>query len=189
MPDYGTKPILISVAGGVFIYSGFKGLTISQTIRDLVSGKNPAKDAAQIGGDGGTGGVPGSFDERKSRTVNVGAAQAGREYPPAQARAMAKQMAESYGWSSGQQWSALVTLWNNESGWRNTAYNKASGATGIPQAVPPTKLPAAGQAPTFDPAAQIGWGLSYIKERYGNPVSALRFWMRTDPRPYPGHWY
>lgn len=181
------KPILISVAGGVFLYSGIKGLTISQTVRDLVSGKNPANDAAIEHGSPESDAL--ASGTAPDSTIHTNAAQSARTFPPSQARGIAKKLAEPYGWSTGQNWSALVTLWNNESGWRNTAYNSSSGATGIPQAVPGTKLPAAGQAPTFDPTAQIQWGLSYIKERYGSPVNALKFWMRTDPRPYPGHWY
>lgn len=56
MPKFGAKPILITVTGGVFMYSGIKGLTISQTLRDLVSGKNPTEDAPMGGSSGGSSG-------------------------------------------------------------------------------------------------------------------------------------
>jgi len=47
MPVNG-KSILITVSGGIFVYSGLKNLTITMTLRDLLSGRNPAKDAALL---------------------------------------------------------------------------------------------------------------------------------------------
>lgn len=85
-------------------------------------------------------------------------------------------LAAAYGWSSGQQWDDLVKLWNQESGWNNQAENPSSGAYGIPQALPYTKMPKAAWPPRYggraDPNAQIGWGLGYIKGRYGSPSAA-----------------
>lgn len=69
--------------------------------------------------------------------------------------------------------SALVTLWNHESGWNYRAYNGSSGACGIPQALPCSK---GGANFRNDPYKQIEWGLSYIAGRYGNPSNALYFW-------------
>lgn len=90
-----------------------------------------------------------------------------------QNRNIGQSMAAAYGWGSGAQWLNLDALWNQESGWSNTAKNKSSGAYGIPQALPPTKLPFAGQeAGGSSAAAQIAWGLNYIKGRYGNPIAA-----------------
>ena len=74
----------------------------------------------------------------------------------------------------GAQWNALYALWQQESGWSNTARNKGSGAYGIAQALPPTKYPLAAQASGgSNPKAQIQWGLGYIKGRYGSPEGAL----------------
>jgi SLT domain-containing protein len=87
-------------------------------------------------------------------------------------QAIAKNLAAVYGWSSGAQWDALVKLWEKESSWNNRAVNKSSGATGIPQALPATKMPAAAQAPTYNASSQIQWGLQYIKSRYGDPIHA-----------------
>ena len=87
-----------------------------------------------------------------------------------------KMLAAGYGWGSGQQWDDLVKLWNQESGWRNTAENPTSHAYGIPQALPYTKMPKAAWPPSAggrsDPTAQISWGLAYIKGRYGSPSAA-----------------
>jgi hypothetical protein len=77
-----------------------------------------------------------------------------------------------FGWSAGQ-FPALNALWNQESGWSQYAKNKSSGAYGIPQALPPTKMPYAAQEKGgSSPVAQIMWGLNYIKGRYGSPVAA-----------------
>ena len=70
------------------------------------------------------------------------------------------------------QYSCLVTLWNRESGWRVTAQS-ASGAYGIPQALPGSKMSSFGSDWATNPETQIKWGLSYISGRYGTPCSAL----------------
>jgi hypothetical protein len=84
-----------------------------------------------------------------------------------------QQMAAKYGWGTGQNWVALDALWTRESGWSNTAKNPTSGAYGIAQALPQSKYPPAGrESGGSSAAAQIGWGLNYIKGRYGSPVAA-----------------
>jgi resuscitation-promoting factor RpfB len=79
---------------------------------------------------------------------------------------------QPYDWT-GAQWTALLQLWWDESGWSTTATNQGSGAYGIPQALPPSKMASAGSNWQTDPATQIAWGLLYILQTYGNPVSAL----------------
>lgn len=76
------------------------------------------------------------------------------------------------GWDSGQNWSDLVSLWTKESNWSAIAKNPSSGAYGIPQALPAAQMGAQANPPSSDPKAQIEWGLSYIKQRYGSPVMA-----------------
>lgn len=95
---------------------------------------------------------------------------------------LGKQIAAKYGWNSGRQWMALDMLFTRESGWSNTAKNANSGAYGIAQALghgPTNQYPAgafkaANPAPegTSDPATQIRWGLEYIRNRYGTPLTA-----------------
>lgn len=63
------------------------------------------------------------------------------------------------------QWWALNNLWTRESNWNPNARN-SSGACGIPQALPCSKIP------DLSPQGQIAWGLGYIKARYGTPASA-----------------
>lgn len=76
-------------------------------------------------------------------------------------------------WASGPQWSAWKALWTRESGWDRFAENPTSGAYGIPQALPPTKMPFAAQkAGGSHGGPQIDWGASYISGRYGTPAAA-----------------
>jgi hypothetical protein len=70
------------------------------------------------------------------------------------------------------QFPCLNKLWNKESGWNHKAYNSGSGAFGIPQALPGSKMASAGSDWKTNPATQIKWGLSYIKGRYGTPCKA-----------------
>jgi TP901 family phage tail tape measure protein len=88
-------------------------------------------------------------------------------------QALGQQMAAAYGWT-GAEWNALNQLEMMEAGWNNRARNPSSGAYGIPQALPESKLPFAGTAAGgSDAGAQIGWMLNYIKGRYGDPIAAL----------------
>jgi hypothetical protein len=76
-------------------------------------------------------------------------------------------MASKYGWGADQ-FSCLNSLWNRESGWRVHAANP-SGAYGIPQALPGSKMGAGWQNSA---RVQVAWGLGYIKSRYGTPCGA-----------------
>ena len=91
---------------------------------------------------------------------------------PSGAQAIARDMmASKYGWGADQ-FGCLVSLWNKESGWSVSAYNASSGATGIPQALPGSKMASAGADWATNPATQIAWGLGYIADRYSNPCGA-----------------
>ncbi|MBT0770478.1 transglycosylase SLT domain-containing protein [Kineosporia sp. J2-2] len=90
---------------------------------------------------------------------------------PRSSRAIAKVMVAQRGWKSGQ-YTCLVKLWNKESGWRHTAANSSSGAYGIPQSLPGSKMATAGKDWRTNPATQIKWGLNYIEDRYGSPCGA-----------------
>ncbi|WEO76326.1 phospholipase [Cryobacterium sp. SO2] len=91
---------------------------------------------------------------------------------PAGAKATAASLAASrYGWGESQ-FSCLVQLWQKESGWSYTAYNDDGGATGIPQALPGSKMAAAGSDWATNATTQISWGLDYINASYGSPCSA-----------------
>jgi len=90
---------------------------------------------------------------------------------PGTAQALGKEMAAARGWGDDQ-FACLLSLWNKESGWRVNAENKSSGAYGIPQALPGTKMATVGADWQTNPATQITWGLNYIGGRYGDPCGA-----------------
>jgi len=73
---------------------------------------------------------------------------------------------------AGPEFDCLVALWNKESGWNVYAHNKSSGAYGIPQSLPGTKMASAGADWQTNPDTQIRWGLGYIQGRYGSPCAA-----------------
>ncbi|MCU0153769.1 lytic transglycosylase domain-containing protein [Curtobacterium poinsettiae] len=89
---------------------------------------------------------------------------------PGSAQAIALQQVTARGWGTDQ-YNCLVSLWNKESGWRVNAYNP-SGAYGIPQALPGSKMATAGADWQTNPATQITWGLNYIAGVYGTPCGA-----------------
>ncbi|MCP2371661.1 hypothetical protein BJ978_002337 [Agromyces terreus] len=90
---------------------------------------------------------------------------------PSAAQAIARDMMSSrYGWGADQ-FGCLVELWNRESGWNVYASNP-SGAYGIPQALPGSKMSSAGADWASNPATQISWGLGYIADRYGSACGA-----------------
>ena len=93
---------------------------------------------------------------------------------PGTAQAIAYKMLPKFGFSTNQ-YGCLDNIWTRESGWRYTAAN-ASGAYGIPQALPGSKMASAGADWQTNPATQIAWGLGYIKDRYGTPCDAWSFW-------------
>ncbi|HEX2902145.1 MAG TPA: ubiquitin-like domain-containing protein [Jatrophihabitans sp.] len=98
--------------------------------------------------------------------------------PANQAQAIAEQMVAARGWGSDQ-FSCLVSLWNKESGWRTDAANP-SGAYGIPQALPGSKMASAGPNWQTDAATQITWGLNYISGVYGTPCAAWAHSQATN---------
>ena len=96
----------------------------------------------------------------------------------AEHQSYAEQMCNSYGWSQTD-FECLVKLWNKESGWNPNAYNSRSGAYGIPQALPGSKMASAGSDYQTNYKTQINWGLGYINSRYGNPQNAWNHALST----------
>lgn len=143
---------------------------MSKVLRSVLSGQrpspvqaNPITGSAETGADTAGGAIPG----------DTGASTA----EAAKNQAIAAPLATLYGWGPGtQNWTDLVSLWNRESGWSNTAENPTSGAYGIAQALGhgPTNQYPAGPAnpPVSSATAQIVWGLGYIKSTYGSPSAA-----------------
>ena len=89
----------------------------------------------------------------------------------AEYQAYAEKRCFDYGWSDAD-YQALVKLWNKESRWNPYACNSSSGAYGIPQALPASKMAVYGTDYLTNYKTQINWGLNYIKSRYGTPTAA-----------------
>ncbi|OOQ48039.1 transglycosylase SLT domain-containing protein [Streptomyces antibioticus] len=75
------------------------------------------------------------------------------------------------------QYKAFSNIVSHESGWNVKATNASSGAYGLVQALPASKMASAGSDWKTNPATQIKWGLDYMNSRYGSPVAAWNFWQ------------
>ena len=127
----------------------------------------PEEDSAS-GSSGGSGGSGGSAPAAP--------------VPAGSAKEIALQMVLDQGWEADQFHSCLEPLWEKESNWNHTAQNPSSGAYGIPQSLPGDKMASHGSDWRTNPATQISWGISYIKDRYGNPCGA---WSHSQAN----NWY
>jgi hypothetical protein len=96
-------------------------------------------------------------------------------------RSAARALLADHGWSDSQ-FSCLDRLWQKESNWSYTARNRSSGAYGIPQSLPGSKMGTVAADWRTNPITQIKWGLGYIQDRYGSPCSA---WSHSQAR----NWY
>lgn len=131
--------------------------------------------------------------EAAARAAERKALAAKKKAAAAKAKALAKAQADpkgaaaallpEFGFGPGQM-SCLVTLWHGESGWRYTAENPSSGAYGIPQSLPGSKMGTVASDWRTNPVTQIRWGLGYIRDVYGSPCNALAAWNSRYP-----HWY
>jgi hypothetical protein len=102
----------------------------------------------------------------------------GREKPARTARQIAVRLLHRFHWSK-RQFRYLEPLWARESSWNVHAENQYSGAYGIPQAVPGSKMATAGRHWRSSARTQILWGLRYIKARYGSPAAAWAHELAT----------
>ncbi|MFJ6779732.1 transglycosylase SLT domain-containing protein [Streptomyces yangpuensis] len=90
-------------------------------------------------------------------------------YTVAQVKAIAQQMVPA------GQFQCFSNIINQESTWNYLAVNKSSGAYGLVQALPGSKMASAGADWRTNPATQIKWGLNYMEDRYGSPCAAWTF--------------
>lgn len=87
-------------------------------------------------------------------------------------------MEDQYGWGE-KQYTCLESLWTKESHWNYKARNKRSGAHGIAQALPATKMEVISTDWRTNPVTQISWGLRYIDIRYDTPCKAYAKFQRS----------
>lgn len=138
---------------------------VGEQARLEAEARERAAEAAE-NGSGGSGGSGGGSSAPPPGVV----------VDPAAAKAYAAGAVARYGWGAGQ-YECLVLLWTRESSWRADAYNASSGAYGIPQSLPGSKMASAGADWRTNAATQIEWGLSYISDRYGAPCGA---WAHSE---------
>jgi hypothetical protein len=168
-PGSGSDPLGLAVAQ---ISAGKSGLELASA-RQKVILQTAATDAFSVAstpkistaGSGSSGGSAGS-----AGAAGAGLVPSGPAPDPGTAQHIAYDLLSSYGFSTDQ-WGCLDDLWEAESGWVYNAEN-ASGAYGIPQALPGSKMASAGPDWETDPTTQIKWGLGYIKDTYGTPCGA-----------------
>ncbi|EDY49723.1 hypothetical protein SSCG_02671 [Streptomyces clavuligerus] len=113
-------------------------------------------------------------EERASRdAARSGTASFAQQssYTVAQVQSIARQIIPS------GQFQCFSNIVQRESTWNYKAQNPSSGAYGLVQALPGTKMASAGADWRTNPATQIKWGLNYMNERYGSPCGAWSFWQ------------
>lgn len=185
-----------TAAGAVVMWSGIKGWSISATFRALLTGSTPATSTETIPG---LGGAEGTATTSAAGTVANTASENTSGSGDAANQAIGLLLAAPYGWSAGTEWDDLVSLWDRESGWNNTATNASSGAYGIAQALGHGDGAAtqgtvtneyggygvsdsvAQDANSGSASAQITWGLAYIEQTYGSPSAA---WAHEESAGY-----
>lgn len=187
-----------AVLGFVVAYIGPTGFALAQASAEgqpqVSLYASSLDDVQSIAGDGSAAAEPAALDRggytvyvkpKPTPTAQAPAASSGSGWrppfvtpDPGTAQAIAYDMVLSRGWGDDQ-FACLVALWKKESGWRVNAYNASSGAYGIPQALPGSKMATAGADWETNPATQISWGLGYIGGRYGTPCGAWDHSQRT----------
>ncbi|MDO4243496.1 MAG: G5 domain-containing protein [Actinomyces sp.] len=118
----------------------------------------------------------GTADTSSTATSSSTATASGDGTTAASAKSIAQSMMASHGWDDSQ-FSCLDSLWERESNWNYQAQNPSSGAYGIPQALPGSKMGSVAGDWATNPTTQITWGLGYIAERYGSPCNA---WAHSE---------
>lgn len=185
-------------AGGIFIYGGIAGKSPLQAALFILRGQSPAEadqtaaiaitpDTIADSSGQPDSANPGTQGDQTVVTTPTNSSSPTVGSSKAKSQAIAKLLMPSYGWTTSEDWSNLVSLWDKESGWSNTADTRkthaggdASNASvfayGIAQARPATKYPKPGQPPDLggdaDPTTQIRWGMDYIRDTYGDPIIA-----------------
>jgi len=170
--------------GFILLWSGFKNITIKQTLTAALSGNATALEqqgseytltSATTSGTSATGGSSTAPDAGSNST---GAANGCSASQTSSNKALGKLLATGYGWGTGAEWNALNGVVMLESGWCNTAQNPESTAYGIGQFLD-TTWAETGYVKTSNPLTQIAAMLVYIKKTYGTPEKAYSFHIQN----------
>ncbi len=165
-PGSATDPLGAAVAQ---VSSGRQGLVLEQE-RQKVILQDAATQSFSVTSAPKISTVPPPASSSGTGGGGGGLVPSGPPPNPSSARGIAYNLLGSFGFSTNQ-FGCLDNLWTQESNWNYTAEN-ASGAYGIPQALPGSKMASAGPDWQTNPTTQIKWGLGYIKNLYGTPCGA-----------------
>lgn len=148
--------------------SGVTGAVLASPAPAHVTGR--AASAAAVAGLPQASGLPSTSGAHSGHIVLT--SSGGRH---TYARHLARKLVHRrFHWSVRKQYRYLSRLWDRESGWNRYAYNPYSGAYGIPQALPGSKMASAGPHWRYRVRTQEIWGMRYIRARYGTPHAAIR---------------
>jgi hypothetical protein len=156
-------------AGGFLVYTGITNVTLVDGLRSIMRGKaiapgtQTSTDLSAPGLGSAVGIAANPFPDLSSPS------SAGMPAPKSDIQKYAQTLLAQYGWTG--QWSQFNALVMSESGWNPNARNPTSGAYGIPQALPASKL----GPNASDYHVQLQWMMDYIKQRYGSPAAAWSF--------------
>ncbi|HUN36530.1 MAG TPA: hypothetical protein VMU95_31430 [Trebonia sp.] len=151
------EQLIVMNAAASTLSNAAKPATVSPS---QVIASNAAAQQAQQSSSDSSDGSSGSSDVQQAAAPDPGTAQH-----------IGYEMLPSFGFNQTTEWTCLLDLWNRESGWVYDAENP-SGAYGIPQSLPGSKMASAGADWATDPTTQIKWGLGYITDVYGTPCDA-----------------
>ena len=146
--------------------------TLTVVAKAKVATPSSAVATAQASSGGPSGGSSSSSSSGNAAEPTAAAPD------PGTAQSIAYNMLASFGFSTSQ-FGCLQDIWQRESGWSYDAENP-SGAYGIPQSLPASKMASAGSDYLTNPATQIKWGLGYIKDVYGSPCAAWDFELANN---------
>ncbi len=186
----GVRRLSLVAAFMAFFLMAVEPTYASGTLQAYVTIPNPQTDPGTGDGQGADGAIdttPSLLELDAIKTVDAQAmalvSLAARQVDLARQADGAKEVAKSlistnYQWPD-KEFSCLNQLWTKESNWNYKARNKVSGAHGIPQALPATKMEIVGTDWRTNPVTQITWGLKYIEERYDTPCKAWSKFKRS----------
>ncbi len=140
----------------------------------------PETVAALFGEDDLTATASGAIFSTQMALVSAVSRQVELARTPLGAKRVAKSiLVEEYGFAE-KEYKCLNQLWTQESNWNYKSRNKKSGAHGIPQALPATKMNVVSTDWRTNPVTQIRWGLRYISIRYETPCKAWAKHKRSN---------
>ncbi|MFE7569032.1 transglycosylase SLT domain-containing protein [Streptomyces sp. NPDC057539] len=140
-----------------------------QAAKDAKAKKEAADDAAEREREAKEAKERASRDAARTQTASASSFATQASYTVAEVKAIARQMVPA------DQFQCFSNLVNKESTWNYQAQNPSSGAYGLVQALPGSKMSSAGADWRTNPATQIKWGLGYMADRYGGPCGAWSF--------------